>query len=394
MKALLLSHDFPPMGGGIARALGEIVRHAPAGSLSASTGRVPGSEPFDAACAGRVHRVTVPSERLRTWHGLLRWAWQARPLVRDADFLWAGNLKPAGHVARRLGRRAQVPYGLMVYGLDLQLLLGQLGNAAKRRRAAALVRDAAGIVAISHWTAERCRAVAAELRVDLDDSRLRVVPLGVDTDRFRPGVAGGVARRRYGLDDRPWLLTVARLVPHKGVDLGLEVLRALHDGGHVVGYAIAGDGPDRDRLARRAAELGVADAVRWLGPVPEADLPAVYASATVYLGLSREAGNQVEGFGLALLEAQASGLPVVAGRGGGTADAVLDGTTGWLVDPLRPEPAVAAVRALLEAPGAARAMAAAGRARVERGFTWGRVVADLAAAAAAFRSGRGSPGGR
>src|SRR5690606_13342895 len=93
--ALLLAYDFPAIGGGIARALGEIARHAPPGSLTVSTGRMPGSEAFDAACPSPVDRVPVPSERLRAWYGLAAWSWRARRLARarGAEFLWAGNLK-------------------------------------------------------------------------------------------------------------------------------------------------------------------------------------------------------------------------------------------------------------------------------------------------------------
>ena len=101
----------------------------------------------------------------------------------------------------------------------------------------------------------------------------------------------------------------------------------------------------------------------------------------------------VEGFGLALLEAQASGLPVIAGESGGTRDAIEDGVTGYLVPPLD----VAAVAETLErclADGThAAALGAAGRRRAERHFGWQRVVAALEQARAAF-SGGTPPGGR
>lgn len=395
--ALLLAYDFPPIGGGIARALGEIARHAPAGSLTVSTGRMPGSEGFDAGCPAPVDRVPVPSERLRTWYGLAAWSWRARSLARErgAEFLWAGNLKPAGHVARHVGRRQDLPYGLIVYGLDVQLLLRQAEEQpARRRRAAGIVGDASGAVAISHWTASRYCELARALGVPAAAERLRVVPPGVDGERFRPGLGSETIRLRYGLDRRPWLLTVARLQRHKGVDRGLEVLRWLRQQGLDLGYAIAGEGPARPELERKAEELGVAPHVRWLGPVPEADLPALYGAATVYLGLSRQEGPQAEGFGLALLEAQASGVPVVAGAGGGTVDAVTHGVTGFVVETRDEFPAGQSVQALLLDPARARVMGAAGRARVEREFSWSRVAQGLDAAAAAFRAGWASRAGR
>lgn len=397
VPVLLLAYDFPPIGGGIARALGEIARHSTDGSLTVSTGRMPGSDAFDARCPGLVDRVPVPSERLRSWYGLAAWSWRAGRLARHrgAEFLWAGNLKPAGHVTRYVGRRRRLPYGLIVHGLDVQLLLRQASeNPIRRRAAAGIVGEAAGAVAVSHWTASRYCELARSLGVPEAAERLRVVPPGVDGDQFRPGLGTEAIRLRYGLDRRPWLLTVARLQRHKGVDRGLEVLRWLRQQGLDIGYAIVGEGPARPALERMAEELGVAAQVRWLGPVPDADLPALYGTATVYLGLSREEGPQAEGFGLALLEAQAAGLPVVAGAGGGTVDAVTHGVTGFVV-PTRDElPAGHSVQALLLDPARARVMGAAGRARVEREFTWSRVTQALDAAAAAFRDGWPSPAGR
>lgn len=395
MKALLLARDFPPEGGGIARALGEVARHAPAGTLTVCTGRMPASAAFDAACAAPVVRVGVPCDRLRTLPGLVRWGWRADRLARHADFLWAGNVKPAGHVARWVGGRRGLPYGLIVYGLDLQLLSRQAAaDPARRRRAAALLWDAAGTVAISHWTASRFTALAGELGVADAARHLRVVPPGVDAARFHPGASTAALRDRYGLVDRPWLLTVARLMPHKGIDTGLDVLQALRAAGHEVGYMVAGTGPDAERLRRKADRLGVAADVRWLGRVPEEDLPGLYGAATVYLGLSRQEGDEVEGFGLSLLEAQACAVPVVAGLEGGTEDAVTHGVTGFLVDPGTEVAAVRTVAALLADRSRTRVLGLAARARVEREFGWPRVVRELAEAAAAFRGGRGARAGR
>jgi phosphatidylinositol alpha-1,6-mannosyltransferase len=397
IRALLAAYDFPPIGGGISRFLGEIARHAPVGSLHVSTGRTPGSEETDAHCASRVDRVAVPSDRLRTLPGLTRWAWQAERLARihRPAFTWAGNLKPAGYVAWWLDLRCGLPYGLLVYGRDLQRLAEQVRQSSpKRRLARAIVGGAAGAVALSAWTAERFRDLAGELGVAAADDQVRVLRPGVDAGRFRPGLATDAVRQRYGLDHRSWLLTVARLVPHKGVDRALEVVARLRGEGLDIGYAVVGTGPDEPRLRRLAEQHGLGNAVRLLGSVPDEDLPAVYNLATLYLGLSREEGIEVEGFGLALLEASACALPVVAGQGGGTSDAVADGRSGYLVDGGLAEAAAARVRALLADPVYARTLGLAGRTRAERDFAWVRVVRDLDDAACAFTAARARRAGR
>lgn len=396
MPSLLLAHDFPPMSGGIARALGEIARHAPIGELLVSTG-TPDGTADELAAGAWVDRVAVPSRRLRTAQGLVRWATRADALARrhGAGFVWAGNLKPAGHVARWLRWRRGIPFGLIVYGLDVALLHEQVGESGlKRRLARGIIASAAGTVAISAWTAERFRELAQSLELPDAATRVRVIHLGVDTARFRPDLDIAALRQRFELGARRWLLTVARLVPHKGIDLGLDVLASLRKQGFDVGYLIAGEGAARAALERQADELGVREFVRWCGHVSEADLPALYAAADIYLGLSRPIGPQVEGFGLSLLEAQAAGRPVVAGLGGGTGDAVAHGVTGFLVPPDQGTPAVCAVAELLRDRSRARVVGAAGRARMEREFGWDRVVRDLNQAAAEFRSAPVGRGGR
>ena len=397
LRALLAVHDFPPMAGGIARAMGEIVRHASPGSLVVSTGCVPGSEASDAAMPARVDRLRLPSGRLRTPAGLAWWAIRAARLAGEhrAQFVWAGNLKPAGYVARWLHARRGLPYGLIVYGLDVQRLARQARSSRlKRRLARAIIGSAGGTVAISSWTAARFRELACGLGLERAAEGVRLIPPGVDAARFRPGLPTAAVRERYGLDARPWLLTVARLVPHKGIDLGINVLRCLRREGIEAGYAVVGEGPEREALVGLAGAFGLAARVRLLGAVPDADLPGLYNSAAAYLGLSREAGLEVEGFGLSFLEAAASGLPVVAGQGGGTADAVANGITGYLVDTASEASATMVVRQLLQDSSRARVMGRAGRARVERDFAWGRVVRDLEEAARVFSGGRGPPAGR
>ncbi len=95
---LLLSSDFPPMGGGIARWMGELTRRYPVGSFVASTGEMDGSDEVDETYPNRIERCMVRADRLRTLPGLLIWSRQASVLARtiDAEFTWCATLKPCG----------------------------------------------------------------------------------------------------------------------------------------------------------------------------------------------------------------------------------------------------------------------------------------------------------
>jgi phosphatidylinositol alpha-1,6-mannosyltransferase len=127
-----------------------------------------------------------------------------------------------------------------------------------------------------------------------------------------------------------------------------------------------------------AAELGIGDAVRFVGSVPDADLPALYNLAQACLGVSRRADrSQVEGFGIALAEASACGLPVIAGRSGGLAEVVRDGETGLVVEPDDPDAVAAAVGRVFDDQLLSRRLGQAGRHAVETYYNWDRVIRDL-----------------
>ncbi len=380
MTDLLLAYDFPPIGGGIARWMAELALRYPPGSLVVSTGSVPNAA--DGRFPNPVDRIATPSTRLKTLQGLWAWRRRVRGLAaqHQAQFIWCGNLRPAGYVAARSRARDGIPYGVLLHGGDLLRIQDKFDHSLLRRRSArALLGNAAALVANSRWTGDLASRVLSALDLDPAD-RIRVVPLGSDPVAFHPGIDTAAVMARYRIrPSRARMLTVARLVPHKGIDVAIPVVGGLRDQFPDLSYLVVGRGPDRPRLEGLVDSLGLGDVVQFLDAVPDADLPAIYGLADLYLGLSRPAGLEVEGFGIALTDASASGLPVVAGRGGGTDAAVVDGETGVLVDGEDVGGIAAVVAKLLGDPERRRAIGEAGRRWVERDRNWDRVVRDLQA---------------
>src|SRR6266700_3972132 len=385
MTTLLLAHDFPPLGGGIARLHGELARRYPAGELIVSTPQDPDAGDVDAQFNGAVDRLPVGRRTTRSLPGMLLWSRRAASLARQhhVRFVHCGNVKPAGYPARWVLERCRVPYGIYFHGGDLLSEQHKVRHSRfKRRSTKAILGGAAVLMANSAWTRDLALSVLGELGLDGHGQRLRVVHLGTDPVRFRPGVDTSDVRQRFELPDgaAPWLLTVARLEPHKGVDTVIKALPAILEQAPTVRYAVAGAGPAREPLEKLARKTGVADRVRFLGQVGERDLPALYKVASVYVGASRRAERiGVEGFGIALVEAAACGLPVVAGNSGGIPDAVREGETGFLVPPEDPAALGEAVTRLLADAALARRVGAAGRRAVETYYNWDRVVRDLRA---------------
>lgn len=148
------------------------------------------------------------------------------------------------------------------------------------------------IIAASAQTAQRLRAVLG------DQAAITVAPNGIDLD-----LVSGVAPDLAGTD----LVVVGRLLSHKRVDMLLEAVALLHAEGLPVTCRVIGDGPERDGLHHRAQALGIDHAVEFRHDVPEQkDVYALVKSARVFVSPTAR-----EGFGIAVLEALACGLPVV-----------------------------------------------------------------------------------
>lgn len=360
--------------------MGELARRYPPQSLLVSTGAYDGAAESDRLFPQTIDRVGIRATRLRTINGLALWSLRAARLARRQPFgfAWCGELKPAGYPAWWLARRFGVPYGAVVHGTELLLLDHKIRSSRfKRWTATGLVTGATVLVANSTWTADLARGVYDLLgRHDLA-ARVQVVPLGTDPSQFAPGIDTRAVRAKHGLEGGPWLLTVARLEWHKGIDTVIRALPAVREIHPGVRYAVAGTGPRGDELARIAGQSGVRHAVKFLGFVPDEELPALYNAADLYVGVSRQHDLLVEGFGISLVEAQASGLPVVAGRSGGVADAVRDRETGILVDPGSPTAVAETVNQLLRDEAKRRQMGAAGRRAVETYYNWDRVARDF-----------------
>ena len=200
--------------------------------------------------------------------------------------------------------------------------------------------------------------------------KCRLVPLGLDVGRFDAVDSGRVEAWRAKLGT-PLVLFVGRFRYYKGLDYLIKAA-ALSPGFRL---GLVGSGPEEPRLRRLVADCGLGARVTFVGDVPDEDLPALYRAADVYV---LPASERSEAFGMSLLEAMAAGLPVVSTElGTGTSYVNRHGETGLVVPPRDPAALAAAITELLADPDRRRAMGAAGRRRVEAGFTLDRLVKDV-----------------
>lgn len=184
------------------------------------------------------------------------------------------------------------------------------------------MRAADRIFPVSAFTAE---AVAS---LGISRERISVIGNGVDLDRFRPGTVAPELVRKYELENRRVILTVGGLVERKGHDTVIRALDSLRNTHPDLTYLIAGgwalNTSNESHLKNLVRELALSDHVVFTGYIPDADLPAIYRLGDVFVLAGREVKSRgwVEGFGISLLEAAASGLPIVTTAAGGALDAV------------------------------------------------------------------------
>ncbi len=375
MRHLLVTNDFPPKLGGIQTYLWELWRRLPPGDVTVLTAAHPGAPGWDGEQPFRVERVR--SRVLLPTRGLRR---RVDDLGREvgAGIVLLDPALPLG----LLGPGLETPYGLVLHGAEVTVpgrLPGSRWMLGRVLRGARLVVAAGGYPA-----AEAERAAGRPLPTV-------VVPPGVDTERFRPSPPGERADERASLGlpvDGRLVLGVSRLVPRKGFDVLIRASATLARDRPDLTLAIAGGGRDRTRLERLAARTGAP--ARFLGRVPDAELPALYGCADVFAMVCRNrwAGLEQEGFGIVFVEAAAAGIPQIAGDSGGAGEAVVDGVTGIVVERPRSVAAVEiALAGLLDDAQQRTAMGVAARKRAVADFAYGVLADRLAAALAACGTG-------
>ena len=209
-----------------------------------------------------------------------------------------------------------------------------------------------------------------------DPERVRVVPPGVDRAIYFARDSGE-ARSRLGLGEGPVVLFVGRLQDLKGPDLAIRAFAQVRREATLLivgGPSGAEGGSILKRLERLAADQGVLDRLRFAPPVPHEELSWVYSAADMLLMPSRS-----ESFGLAALEAQACGVPVVASRVGGLRTAVRHGASGYLVEGRDPRAYASRILELIDSPQLAARLARGAVGHAAR-FPWDATVDRLVGA--------------
>lgn len=358
MKHLLVTNDFPPKIGGIQSLLWEWWRRLPPDSFAVLTSPHANAAEFDAAQPYRIERTREPVLLPHPWM-----VQRINSMAADfgADFVVLDPALPLGLV----GPSLKLPYMVVLHGAEVTVP-GRLPGS--KQVLGHVLRGAQHIISAGGYPDQEGMHAAGRALPST------VVPPGVDTKRFVPlsTEQRRDARVKFGMKgDAEVVLGISRLVPRKGFDTLIKAVAQLAPHHPKLQLVIASTGRDESRLKKIAEETRAP--VSFLGRVDHDDLPLLYGCADIFSMMCRNrwGGLEQEGFGIVFVEAASCGVPQVAGRSGGAAEAVLDGVTGFVLDNPTDVAAVAArIAAILDDDALRVSMARASRERAETEFDY------------------------
>jgi len=281
----------------------------------------------------------------------------------DWDLVHAHWIVPQGFFAANLCNHHNVPLLLTAHAGDVfamrHPLIRPFGRYALRNAVSCTVNSNATVEVV--------------LRL-YSDSKVNLVPMGVDLGRFHPGLPDEELVRRFDLKDKT-VLGVGRFAPKEGfshlIDSAAILVKRYPD----LRVVLVGFGPEEDLLRERVKKHELEGVVRFAGRVSQTDLPRYYRSSQVFaLPSVLLPSGDTEGQGIVLLEAMASGIPLVASAVGGVVDVVKNGEDGLLVPPSDPETLANALSSILDDHSLASRFVSSGQKTIENRFSWERTA--------------------
>lgn len=368
MKMLFITEKFPPVEGGSRVYYYNLCANYIAGDIVILTKKVEGYKDFDKNQNMKIIRKGRPLPNWKyhqIFRMLLTLLWTTYLVHREKiDVIHCGDFMPAGVIGLLFKKLLNKPYVFYVHEGDYWYF-DRYRFKPKLWRL--ILKNADRIVAA-------CSDAEKGVKHVLNGGYAKIFKItpGVDYKKFKPGWKDHDLIRELKLDEKKVILTVGRLVDgRKGHDTVIRAMpKILAEVPNAV-YLIAGRGPNEHSLRQLASELKVESHVKFLGFIPNDMIPNVYSVCDVFVMISRETLDQgTEGFGMVFTEASATGKPVVGGRSGGNEDSIVDGVTGYRVDPLNVDEVADRVINLLKDEELRITMGRNGREWVEKNFDW------------------------
>ena len=338
-------------------------------NVHVETTHCPGDDAYDARSNTLGLTIHRSGARLEDWKLKRAPALLSRTLRIAAaavsarpEAIHCGDLFPQDLAGMLLRRATGLPLLVFCHGDEVSQTESRRLQPRLRN---AIYRSADALVAANTYAYDRLAAICGTTR------RITLITPGVDTDIFHPGARPDWIARKFDLGADPVLVTIGRLVKKKGHETVLRGLPTVLKVVTNLKYLVVGGGPEEARLNQLEESLSIAHAVRFTGDVPHHQLGDYYRAGDLFAMVNQQdSTGDIESFGMVFIEAGASGKAVVGGRSGGTAESIVEGTTGLLCQPGDSAQLSQALLLLLANPGLRERLAAAGLARARSEFNW------------------------
>lgn len=330
-RRLFVSVDFPPVKGGIQNYLYGIVSNLEPSKtfvLTSNTGDKDKNKQFDKLQKFTIYRTEIASgiSFLKQVIKLIPLLFQIKKIIKQHNIeeIHFGNTLPIGLLVFLLGNR--VPTYAYLYGLDIS---HAKMSPIKSSILKLILNKTKKVITISNYT----KSLISSLGIEND--KIKIISPGYSKPKIIDSTNN--IRELYGISkDKKVVLTVARLHERKGHDKVIKAIELALKEDKEIFYVICGKGPYEETLKQQVKNKQLDHYVLFTGEVSNEELIAWYKEAFVFIMTSRQLGDQgdVEGYGIVFLEANYFGIPVIGGNSGGMPDAIRDGKTGFLVNPL------------------------------------------------------------
>jgi phosphatidylinositol alpha-1,6-mannosyltransferase len=340
---------------------------------------VANAQQYDAKAVLSISRIPLNSSQwgLLNLDGLKfywRTFWQLKRFVKqhNIEMIHCGRVLPEGLMAWLLNKVTGIPYICYVHGEDLEAsALSRELNALTQR----VMRNAQKIICNSHNSAAIVKRV--------DDSvmdKVVVMHPGADTQLFVPlDKPDDEFLQQYGWQDKKIILTVGRLQARKGQDMMIKAMPAILRKVPNAHYVIVGHGESLGSLKALVKSLALEEHVEFLTDCDDSTMIACYQHCTAFILPNRTEGQDIEGFGMVLVEAQSCAKPVIAGNSGGTVETLLKGETGFILDATKVDEISDTLVHLLSDPELQKRLGEAGRKHAVAQFDWHNAAKKAAA---------------
>jgi phosphatidylinositol alpha-1,6-mannosyltransferase len=373
LKTLLITENFPPKSGGSGRWFWELYSRLPQNEYEILAGDELASAKYDSDANVHILRGNLTSSEwgFKSSVGLkfyFKSALLSRKIIKQRQItqLHCGRVLPEGVIAWLLNLFTGIPYVCYVHGEDLE-------TAQSSREqyfiCGQVIKRAKTIICNSQNSANIVAKFGAQAA-----SKTQVLHPGVDSNIFVPKQRNQESLTSLNWIDKIVVLTVGRLQARKGQDMMIKAIPEILKAKPNFLYAIVGDGEEFDALVKLSTELEVERHVQFLRGITDEQMIECYQQCDLFILPNRTIDNDIEGFGMVLVEAQSCGKPVIAGDSGGTKETMLLGESGVIIDATQPSNIASTVVGMLSDEQKLKDMGSKGREHVLKSLDWKALV--------------------